>query len=250
VPTTASIEIPGSAETTTIGESFRRAVERFGDHDAIVVSDQRVRVTYSELWTAVDRAARAFLALDVRRGDRVGIWAPGRYEWVVTQLAIARVGATLVTIDPACDAAELQEQLSGSVIGLLMMTREFEGADHVQMVVDVLGGCPELERAILLDDDWDWFVASGDCIDDAQLAERERRQDLDEPINVQFRRCSIDDYMFAALSHRDVLDRACSAAGPSTRDTRDRAPVPVLYQRLGTLLGTLVCADHGACLVL
>ena len=240
-----------SVETsTTIGESFRNAAQRFGDHDALVVSDQRVRVTYSELWTEVDRAARAFLALDVRRGDRVGMWAPASYEWVVTQLAIARIGATLVTIDPACDAAELQEQLSKSHIGVLMMTRAFDGANHVQMVVDVLASCPELDRAILLDDDWEWFVTSGGAIDDEQLAERERRQDLDEPINIQFRRCSIDDYMFAALSHRDVLDKACSPARRPKRDTRDRGPVPVLYQRLGTLLGTLVCADHGACLVM
>lgn len=117
MPPSASIEIHGPAEaSTTIGESFRNAARRFGDHDALVVSDQRVRVTYSELWTEVDRAARAFLALDVGRGDRVGMWAPASYEWVVTQLAIARIGATLVTIDPACDAAELQEQLSKSHI--------------------------------------------------------------------------------------------------------------------------------------
>lgn len=217
MPTTASIEIPGSAETTTIGESFLRAVERFGDHDAIVVSDQRVRVTYSELWTEVDRAARAFDARHDRPRLRCG------------RAAGAAVG--------------VRHRGADDDPGVRGCGPRADGRRRPGWLSRAGAGDPARRRL-------DWFVASGDCIDDAQLAERERRQDLDEPINVQFRRCSIDDYMFAALSHRDVLDRACSAARPSTRDTRDQASVPVLHQRLGTLLGAIVCADHGACLVL
>src|SRR5215210_2936393 len=105
----------------TIGANLRRTVERFGERDALVVRHQRYRATYSELWQQVDRAARAFLAAGVRKGDRVGIWAPNRHEWVVTQFATARVGAILVTINPAYKAAELEYAVTAAGVSVLVM---------------------------------------------------------------------------------------------------------------------------------
>src|ERR1700754_498963 len=95
----------------TIGENLRRTVERCGDREALVVPHQRFRATYAQLSELVDRAARALIARGVGKGDRVGIWAPSRYEWVVTQFATARVGAILVTINPAYRASELEYAL-------------------------------------------------------------------------------------------------------------------------------------------
>jgi fatty-acyl-CoA synthase len=92
----------------TIGEALRGTVARFGDRQALVVREQGYRATYRELWDEVALAARGLLARGVRTGDRVGIWAPNRYEWLVIQYATARIGAVLVTINPAYKAAELR----------------------------------------------------------------------------------------------------------------------------------------------
>jgi fatty-acyl-CoA synthase len=92
-------DVPLLAET--IGDNLRRAAARFGERLALVVRHQGYRATYRELWEQVDLAARAFMARGVRKGDRVGIWAPNRYEWMVAQFATARIGAILVTINPA-----------------------------------------------------------------------------------------------------------------------------------------------------
>src|SRR3954470_15673807 len=67
----------------TIGENLRRTVERFGDREALVVRHQNYRATYRQLWEQVEAAARGLLALGVRTGDRVGVWSPNRFEWVV-----------------------------------------------------------------------------------------------------------------------------------------------------------------------
>ena len=91
----------------TIGERLRRVTDRFGEREALVVGHQRYRATYRELCEQVDLAARALIARGVKKGDRVGIWAPNRYEWVIIQYATARIGAILVTINPAYKAAEL-----------------------------------------------------------------------------------------------------------------------------------------------
>src|SRR5262249_1690426 len=85
----------------TIGENLRRTVKRFPDHEALVVRHQNVRMTYRELWDATTQMARELMGLGLAKGDRVGIWAPNRYEWVVVQYATARIGAILVNINPA-----------------------------------------------------------------------------------------------------------------------------------------------------
>src|SRR5262245_48306716 len=107
----------------TIGENFRRTVERFGDRPALVVRHQNYRATYRELWEQVALAARALLAHGVRKGDRVGVWAPNRFEWVVLQFATARVGAILVNINPAYQCAELGYALAHSGVSFLTHAR-------------------------------------------------------------------------------------------------------------------------------
>jgi len=85
----------------TIGENLRRTVERFGNQEAVAVRHQNYRATYTELWNETTTLAKALMASGVQKGDRVGIWAPNRFEWIVTQFATARIGAVLVNINPA-----------------------------------------------------------------------------------------------------------------------------------------------------
>ena len=75
--------------------------------------------------TSVTAAARGLLALGVAPGDRVGVWSPNRYEWVVVQYATARVGAILVNVNPAYQAAELEYALRQSGAGVLFHARGF-----------------------------------------------------------------------------------------------------------------------------
>src|SRR5262249_26223344 len=109
----------------TIGANLRRTVERFADREALVVRHQGYRASYGELWEQVGLAARALIANGVRKGDRVGIWAPSRFEWFILQFATARVGAILVTINPAYKAAELEYALRKAGVSLLVMSSGF-----------------------------------------------------------------------------------------------------------------------------
>jgi fatty-acyl-CoA synthase len=109
----------------TIGDNLRRTVERFGNREALVIRHQNIHLTYHQLWELSTRCALGLLAHGVQKGDRVGIWAPNRYEWVVLQYAAARVGAILVNINPAYKAAELEYALRQSGVSLLVLARGF-----------------------------------------------------------------------------------------------------------------------------
>src|SRR3954469_8886988 len=98
----------------TIGQHLRGIVERHGHQEALVVRSQGFRATYRQLWELTTRVALGLLALGVEKGDRVGIWSPNRFEWVVVQYATARIGAVLVNINPAYKTAELEYALNQS----------------------------------------------------------------------------------------------------------------------------------------
>ena len=234
----------------TIGAALRRTVERFGERDALVVRHQGQRATYAELWEQVDAAARAFMAHGVAKGDRVGIWAPNRREWVVTQLATARIGAILVTINPAYTADELRHALTKAGVSVLVMARGYRGADYVAAVAAVRQSCPDLREAVVLDDDWDAFVAGGAEIGDAQLAAREATLRPGDPINIQFTSGTTGAPKGATLSHRNILNNAYFTARTVRYTAHDRICVPVpFYHCFGMVLGVLAAVTHGACVV-
>src|SRR5688500_13817478 len=102
----------------TIGENLRRTVARIGDSEALVVRAQGYRATYRQLWEQTTRLARALMASGIQPRDRVGIWAPNRYEWVLAQYATARIGAILVNVNPAYKTTELRHALAQSGVRL------------------------------------------------------------------------------------------------------------------------------------
>ena len=234
----------------TIGESLRRAVERFGDREALVVCDQGFRATYRELWAEVGRAARGLLARGVRTGDRVGIWAPNRHEWLVTQYATARIGAILVTINPAYKAAELEHALTRTGVSVLVLARGFRQADYVAMLAEVRPRCPLLRETVVLEDEWAGLLADGERVAEADLAAVEATLHPDDPINVQFTSGTTGAPKGATLSHRNILNNGYFTGLVLRYTEHDRvcAPVP-FYHCFGMVLANLACLAHGACLV-
>src|SRR5579859_6377842 len=77
----------------TIGDMFDQTVETYPDHPALISRHQQIRLTYRELQRQVNQCAKALLKLGIQSGERVGIWAPNRTEWCITQFATAKIGS-------------------------------------------------------------------------------------------------------------------------------------------------------------
>src|SRR5438309_3565410 len=157
----------------TIIQNLRRTVRRVPDHEALVVPYQGYRATYREFWHQVGLVARGLLAEGVAQGDRVGIWAPNRYEWVLIQYATAGIGAILVNINPAYRAHELEYALQQSGTSLLIHARGFRSADYAALVREVRSRCPELRATLTLEDDWTPLMEAAERVSSETLAERE-----------------------------------------------------------------------------
>jgi fatty-acyl-CoA synthase len=234
----------------TIGQNFRRTVERFADRPALVVRHQGYRATYRELAELVERAARALLARGVTTGDRVGVWAPNRFEWVVLQLATARVGAILVTINPAFKATELEYALRKSGVSFLALARRFRQCDYVATLAEVRDRCPALRHTLVLDADWDDFLGGARGVSEGELAAVEEALQFDDPINIQYTSGTTGAPKGATLSHHNILNNGYFATERMRCTEHDRVCVPVpFYHCFGMVVGTLGCVSRGACLV-
>ncbi|HZE03240.1 MAG TPA: AMP-binding protein, partial [Pseudonocardiaceae bacterium] len=121
----------------TIGDNFDRTAARYGDRAALVDRPSGRRWTYSQLRADVDFLAQGLLAAGISKGDRVGIWAPNCPEWLFTQYATAKIGAILVTINPAYQSRELEYVLEAAGIRLLVAAESFNTADYAAMIAEV-----------------------------------------------------------------------------------------------------------------
>jgi len=234
----------------TIGENLRRTVERFRDREAFVVRHQNFRATYRELWELTTRAACGLLARGVKTGDRVGIWSPNRFEWVVFQFATARIGAILVNINPAYKATELEFALNQSGVSFLCLARGFRQTDYLAILADVRPRYPLLRDTLVLESDWNAFLAAGATVSEATLREIEGRLQFDDPINIQYTSGTTGFPKGATLSHHNILNNAYFTGVRMNYTEQDRVCVPVpFYHCFGMVIGTLGCTTHGACIV-
>jgi fatty-acyl-CoA synthase len=235
----------------TIGENLRRTVERFAGRDALVVPHQSYRATYAELWDQVGRAARGLMARGVAKGDRVGIWSPNRYEWVIVQYATARIGAILVNINPAYRTAELEYALNQSGISFLILARAFRQSDYVGMLGEVRSRCPELREALVLEDGWDALLRDSARVSEEQLAEREATLQFDDPINIQYTSGTTGFPKGATLSHHNILNNGYFVGEALRYTENDRVCIPVpFYHCFGMVLGNLASTTHGSVMVI
>ena len=126
----------------TIPENLARTVAEHAERDALVSVEQGLRFTYAEFSDEVDLLARGLMGIGVGKGDRVGIWSPNYAEWVLVQYATARIGAILVTINPAYRSSELEYVLKQSGISVLVAVESFMTSDYRSMIEGVWIECP------------------------------------------------------------------------------------------------------------
>ncbi len=249
----------------TIGAWLDAAATRAPGDTAIVVPWQHVRWTWSQLREQVEAVAKGFLALGLQCGDRVGICAPNCIEWVLVQLATARVGLVLASINPAYRTHELAHAIKLAGVRVLVTASQFKTSDYVGMLAELMPSTAGQTPAPLFDvamPDLRYVIEIGGSTAparmsfDALLEAGEKvvlppqPQDADAPINIQFTSGTTGAPKGATLSHRNLLHNASASAACMKLTSEDALCIPVpLYHCFGMVLGVLVCLVTRATMV-
>jgi fatty-acyl-CoA synthase len=260
-------------EGLTVGGLLELVRERRPEGDALVYPERGLRYTYRQFGEKVDDCARALMALGLGKGDKVAVWGQNTSEWVTLQFATGKMGAVLVTVNPAYRASELHYVLEQSDSAALFLTEGVKGADFVEILKGAVpdlsetpegglsaGGLPYLKNVVLMGGssrsglpikDYDEeFLGLAGRVSEAELRERQSSLDADEVINMQYTSGTTGFPKGVQLTHANVVKNAfyigeCMELGPE-----DRVCIPVpFFHCFGCVLGTLNTVTHEATMV-
>ncbi|MEO5997407.1 MAG: AMP-binding protein [Chitinophagaceae bacterium] len=235
----------------TIGENLRNTCNRFPQREALISVEQNYRATFSSFWQQVTTVAKAFLAIDVQKGDRVAIWAPNRYEWILVQYATARIGAILVNINPAYRISELAYVLGQSGVSVMVSACSFKGSDYKIMINEVSKSNENLREVIFLDENWEDFLSKAKEISTERLEAIEGTLQFDHPINIQYTSGTTGFPKGVTLSHYNILNNGYFIGKRLKYSEWDKVCIPVpFYHCFGMVIGSLCCVSIGACMVI
>ncbi|MBF0250150.1 MAG: AMP-binding protein [Alphaproteobacteria bacterium] len=248
---------------STIPRYFKSIARHYMDRDAIVSRHQGVRLTYGDFDLLVDRLGLGLLALGFRKGDRIGVWATDCVEWLVVQMATARLGVILVNINPAYRPREVDYALRTSGVRGMIIMPSFKSSNYVEMlgqvvpiegldvvvVFDPLDPDADSPRADWLS--WKSILYAGANRDVSELDAITDRLDPDDAINIQYTSGTTGFPKAVALSHFNILNNALFAARAMDFGPDDRLCVPVpFYHCFGMVLANLLCLSVGAAIVI
>uniref|UniRef100_A0ABI8ACL9 Medium-chain acyl-CoA ligase ACSF2, mitochondrial n=1 Tax=Felis catus TaxID=9685 RepID=A0ABI8ACL9_FELCA len=259
----------------TVGQCLEAIAQRVPDREALVVPQENIRLTFAQLKEEVDKAASGLLSIGLRKGDRLGMWGPNSYAWVLMQLATAQAGIILVSVNPAYQAMELEYALKKVGCKAVTFPKQFKTQQYYNILKQI---CPELEKAqpgalksqrlpdlttvISVDDPLpgtlllDEVVAAGSTEQHlARLRYTQQFLSCHDPINIQFTSGTTGSPKGATLSHYNIVNNSNMIGDrlrlhlKTSEDLRIILPSP-LYHCLGSVGGTMVSLMYGATLIL
>ncbi|MGH3148626.1 MAG: AMP-binding protein, partial [Rubrobacter sp.] len=256
----------------TVGGLLDIVYERRPDDEALVYADRGLRYTYGEFREAVEGCARALMALGLEKGDHVAVWGQNVPEWVTLQFATGKVGAVLVTINPAYKSRELKYVLEQSDAAALFLTEGVKDADFLEILHGAIPGLdaarpgelsfeelPFLENVVLMGGEppeglpvmsFGKFLEKGEEVSTQELRGRQGSLDPEDVINMQYTSGTTGFPKGVQLTHANIVKNAfyigeCMKLGPE-----DRVCIPVpFFHCFGCVLGTLNTVTHEATMV-
>ncbi|KAK7919422.1 hypothetical protein WMY93_010706 [Mugilogobius chulae] len=263
----------------TIPEILLSTVERMPDREAVAFLKDGVRKTFAEFQKDVDQAAAGLLAIGLKKGDRLGMWGPNVYEWVLFQFATAKAGIILVSVNPAYQVREVEYALKKVRCNAIVCPTKFVTQKYCEMIQELcpeLNSCapgalkskrlPDLHSVIVLDSrqpgmfHFDDIMQAGDSRHTQELQDLQKKLSFDDPINIQFTsksKCVLCyrhnwNSQGATLSHHNIINDAYYVGRRFGYHWKPHVkillPVP-LYHCFGSVGGGMCLAVHGTSLV-
>ncbi len=242
----------------TVGRMITDVGNAHPARDALIHTEAGLRYTYQVLLWEIGRVARGLLDLGIAQGDRVALWAPNIAEWIIAQLALARIGAILVPIEPGADPEDLVYLLDQSGARAVIMARGREGDESISLIQDARARLGSLEHTILVSDSsvpdmllWSELAAMGDDIPESRLQEREREIDPTDPLAIMYTSGTTGRPKGVVLDHLGLIHKSLASTERQGIGSTDRLCLFFpLFHMFGNTCIALAGLLRGAALIL
>jgi fatty-acyl-CoA synthase len=251
----------------TLSEVLRKKTREAPDRDFLVYADRNLRFTYSEFDKRVDNLAKGFLALGLKKGDHVGIWATNVPDWNTVLFACARLGLVFVTVNTGYKLHELQYVLEQSDMVCLCVIDGWRDSDYVSMVNELVPELKTAERGHLHSEKFPFLkyvvyvgqqkhrgmysfnevLLLGQHGDEAAMRDIEASLDRNDVVNMQYTSGTTGFPKGVMLTHRNILNNGLGIGDNQRFTGKDIVCLPVpLFHCFGLVLGMMAIITHGA----
>jgi fatty-acyl-CoA synthase len=242
----------------TIGQVVEEVTKRHPNNDALIHTEVGIRLNYSLFSWEVERVARGLIAMGIQKGERVALWAPNIPEWIVAQMAIIRMGAVYVPVDPGAGPEELAYILGQSDSKAVIVAMGSDDDERLETILAVKDGLHGLEQIILVAAEthpemvpWAELAASGEGVDRQVLLDRESEVRPEDPVAIMYTSGTTGAPKGVVLDHLGLVNRSLASAGRQGLTPQDRLCLFFpLYHMFGNTCIGLAGLLAGAALVM
>jgi len=249
----------------TFPDVLDRVCEEFPNQYAFRYTELDYTRTYPQFRDDVDTFARALIAMGVKKGDHVAIWATNTPAWYITFWATTKIGAVLVTVNTAYKIHEAEYLLKQSDTHTLVMIDGFKDSNYVQIMKEI---CPELEtcepgrlnserlpvlKNIITTDSkqpgcytWDEAIALADTVKLSEVEERRKSIDKHDVCNMQYTSGTTGFPKGVMLTHYNVVNNGKAIGDCMDLSTADKMMIQVpMFHCFGMVLAMTASVTHG-----
>ena len=254
----------------TLGQLLDQTIARCGENDAVVYADRDFRLTWYEFGEEVDRLARGLMALGVKRGEKIALWATNVPHWVVLMFAAAKIGAILLPLNTNYKEHEMDFALTQSDTENLFIISGYRDCSYVDVIYTLVpelkeqprgelksAKYPHLKRVMFLGGEKHRGIYSLNEVLSLAVEtpwedylKRQSECDVNDVVNMQYTSGTTGFPKGVQLTHRNIANDGFWIGACQNLTCRDRVCIPVpLFHCFGCVLGVMSCVNHGSTMV-
>ena len=251
----------------TLGAMLRQKTKENPNQEFVVYPDRDLRFTYAQFDKRVDYLAKGLLAIGIKRGDHVGMWATNVPDWLTFLFATARIGAVFVTVNTNYKLHELEYLMKQSDITTLCLSNGYRDNDYVAMTKTLVPEMESYERGHLKSEKFTFLknviyigqekhrgmfstqeiMLLGQHVDDEELYKAESAVDIHDVVNMQYTSGTTGFPKGVMLTHYNILNNGYYIGESMKYTSKERVCLPVpLFHCFGIVLGVMAVFSHGA----
>lgn len=267
---------PGSADyklhtELTVGQYFRNQAKIDPDHECIIYPDRSLRWTYKDFDERTDNLARGMLAIGLKPGDHLGVWARNIPDWLTFMFASAKIGVVLVTVNPVYKSHELAYVIKQSDMKALCIIDAYRDVDYIGIIRELIPETLTCQRGHLKSEEFPVLenliymgpekhrgfytvpelLLLGDHMPSDALQEAVTQFDNNDVAMMQYTSGTTGFPKGVMLAHRNILNNGFYIGEGQALTYKDRVCLPVpFFHCFGCVLGVMACLTHRTTMII